>query len=221
MSTIKTPIGRKPKQVYWRRRAIALLALIAVIIAIVLVIVRPGSGDAATNGSAADASLSAGTADAAGAAVPEPGTVEVPAATAEDGAIVACVPADIAITPQTDTTTYPAGSLPQLSFSLTNKSGAACSLDVGTATQSYTVTSGSETYWVSTDCQTGASNTPTVISAGATLSSTPISWDRTRSATDTCSTENRTPVPAGGASYHLGVGVGGFTSAGTTQFILN
>jgi len=225
MSTIKAPIGRKPKQVYWRRRAIALLALVAVIVAIVLVIVRPGSGDtagnAAANGLAGATSASAGTADAAGAAVPEPGTVDVPAAAAADGAVVACAAADIGITPLTDATTYQAGSLPQLSFSLTNKGGAACSLDVGTATQSYKVTSGSETYWVSTDCQTGATNTPTVINSGATLSSTPIPWDRTRSAKDTCSAASRAPVPTGGASYHFGVSVGGFASAGTTQFILN
>ena len=225
MSTIKTPVGRKPKQVYWRRRAIALLALVAVIVAIVLIIVRPGSGDAAgnsaANGSGVDTSTSAGTEDAAGAAEPEPGSVKVPTAAAADGAVVACAAADIGITPQTDATTYPAGSLPQLAFSLTNKGGAACSLDVGTATQSYTVTSGSETYWVSTDCQTGASNTRTVINSGATLSSTPIPWDRTRSAKNTCSAPNRAPVPAGGASYHFGVSVGGFASAGTTQFILN
>lgn len=224
MSTIKPPVGRKPAQVYWRRRAIALLALVAVIVVIVLIIVKPGSGDtagnAATDGSADDPSASAGTSDTASPAAPAPGSVDVPVVAATDGSIPACTSADIVVTPETDTTTYPAGALPQLSFSLTNKGGAACSLDVGTATQSYTVTSGSETYWVSTDCQTGASNTPTVINPGATLSSTPIPWDRTRSAKNTCSTPNRTPVPAGGASYHLAVGVGGFSSADSTQFIL-
>lgn len=221
MSTIKSPVGRKPPQVYWRRRAIALLALVAVVVAIVLVIVRPGSGDATGNAAPVGTASSTGAADAATAASPAPGDVNAPAGPAADGGLSACGQADIVVTPHTDTARYPAGSLPQLSFSLTNRGAGACTLDVGTATQSYTITSGSETYWVSTDCQTGASNTPTVINAGATLSSTPISWDRTRSAKDTCSSPNRASVPAQGASYHLAVAVGGFASADSTQFILD
>ena len=51
-------------------------------------------------------------------------------------------------------------------------------------------------------------------------STTPIPWDRTRSATETCQGD-RPPVTAGGASYHLTVLVGDIKSATTAQFILN
>jgi len=49
---------------------------------------------------------------------------------------------------------------------------------------------------------------------------TPVVWDRTRSATDTCEQKNRPRAPGGGSSYHLAVSIGGFDSATTKQIIL-
>jgi hypothetical protein len=221
MSTIKSPVGPQPGTVYWRRRVIVLLGLLAVIAIIVLIIVRPGSA----SGGPADAAPGANpvpTPTATTTNTPQPGAVDVPPATGSKGGDPeACAAENIVVTPVTDADNYAAGVIPQLSFSLTNNGPAACKLDVGTAKQVYTIKSGDESYWVSTDCQTNPSDTPAVIDPGVTLTSTPFPWDRTRSASDTCTVPDRPQVPAGGASYHLSVSVGGFDSEDSEQFILN
>jgi hypothetical protein len=223
MSTIKNPVGPEQGKVYWRRRVVVLLGLIAVIAIVVLIIVRPGSG-----GGPADAAAGVNptpTPATTTQSTPQPGSVDVPPSTdkggEKGGEPAACAAENIIVTPVTDADTYEAGVIPQLSFSLTNNGPTACSLDVGTAKQVYTIKSGDESYWVSTDCQTNPSDTPAVIDPGVTLTSTPFPWDRTRSAADTCAVPDRLQVPAAGASYHLSVSVGGFDSKVSKQFILN
>jgi hypothetical protein len=84
----------------------------------------------------------------------------------------------------------------------------------------FTITSGSEVYWKSTDCQTDKVDAEVLLQPGKTISSqAPITWDRTRSDPSTCQS-NREQVPAGGVSYHLETSVAGITSAETKQFIL-
>lgn len=132
-----------------------------------------------------------------------------------------CQAGDIVVEAQTDAESYPAGSLPQLSIALTNNGSSDCTLDVGTATQSFTVTSGSDVWWRSTDCQENPSSQVVTLSAGQTVTSaTPVVWDRTRSDVATCADENRTRAPGGGASYHVSVSIGGFDAATTRQILL-
>jgi hypothetical protein len=219
MSTIKNPVGPKPSKVYWRRRAVVLLGLVAVVVIIVLIIVRPGSSSNVGSTTPAGAPTTSAPSDGAPPTTP---TVpqDVAAQPLADGETAACDPANIQVTPVTDADTYAAGANPQLSMSLTNSGATACSINVGTAQQVYTIRSGEEQYWVSTDCQAEPTDMPTVIEAGATLASTPFAWDRTRSAPDTCSSADRPQVPGAGASYHLDVSIGGFGSAVSKQFIL-
>ncbi|KJC65043.1 hypothetical protein SAMN06295879_1311 [Agreia bicolorata] len=218
MSTIKNPVGPEPSKVYWRRRVLVLAGLLAVIAIIVLIIVRPGSSSDVGSSAAPPASTTAPATTTPPAAASEPQNVD--AAPPADGQTAACDPANIKVIPVTDAETYAAGVNPQLSLSVTNTGGTACSINVGTAQQVYTIRSGDEQYWVSTDCQASPTDMPTVIAAGATLASTPFAWDRTRSAADTCASTDRPQVPAGGASYHLDVSIGGFASTTSTQFIL-
>ena len=95
-------------------------------------------------------------------------------------------------------------------------------MNVGTATQVFTITSGSDTWWRSTDCQSEPSDMVVLLAAGQTVSSaTPLVWDRTRSAVGTCAADaNRPKAPGGGASYHLAVEIGGIPSAQTRQLLL-
>ena len=115
---------------------------------------------------------------------------------------------------------YEAGEQPQLSVTITNTGKNICVLNAGTAAQVFTVTSGDEVYWTSTDCQVDPIDAEVSLTPGTPISSSvPILWDRTRSSTETC-TGPREAVPAGGASYHLAVSVDGFVSADTKQFQL-
>ncbi|WP_378145079.1 hypothetical protein ACFJGV_16405 [Cnuibacter sp. UC19_7] len=234
MSTLRNPVGPLPKKVYLRRRLTVLAVLIALIAIVVLVIVRPGSGDgppaaagtptpapsaAAEDQSAAEAAAAADhataaptDADASPSASPSPAVVEA-------SSPVACDPSMLTITPITDSSSYSDGAQPQLSFSMTNTGSVSCTINAGTSQQKYTITSGSDTYWTSTDCQVGPSDTMALLEPGQTVTSAPFAWDRTRSTPETCGIA-REAVPAGGASYHVHVDVAGIPSKTDTQILL-
>ncbi|MGH3692061.1 MAG: hypothetical protein ACRDT7_18100, partial [Microbacterium sp.] len=136
-------------------------------------------------------------------------------------AIVACEAKDIEVAAVTDAETYQAGVLPKLSISLTNKGSTDCTIDVGSTTQVFTISSGSDEWWRSTDCQENPSSMIATLTAGTTVTSKePVTWDRTRSSVETCAQENRQRAPGGGASYHVQVSIGGFTSLSTAQILL-
>lgn len=191
-----------------------LLGLVAVIVAVVLIFVRPGSSQGGEPGSG-------GTADPAQTVAPSddtPSTVIPTEPTAADGD--ACAEKNILVEAITDKTVYEAGEQPQLSVTITNTGKNICVLNAGTKAQVFTITSGEEVYWLSTDCQVDPIDAEVSLTPGTPISSSvPIVWDRTRSSVDTCS-EPRETVPADGASFHLSVAVDGFESQATKQFQL-
>jgi hypothetical protein len=200
MSTVRNPVGPQPPAVYWRRRLMVLLGLLAIIVIIVLIVVRPGGGTP-------------------GAETPTPS--DQPTNTAPptvEGE--ACNPAVIVLEPITDATTYAAGVEPQISMSITNTGAVACTLDVGTAEQVYSIVSGSDPIWNSRDCQEGAQAFEQLLEPNTPLTTQPFPWDRTRSAPGTCD-DGRPEVVAGGATYRLSVSLGDIESAEDTPFILN
>ena len=132
-----------------------------------------------------------------------------------------CVARDITVEPLTDQDTYEAGQNPQLSIRLTNNGSADCTLNVGTSGQAFTIVSGSDVWWRSTDCQTEPSDMVVLLAAGQSVSSAaPLTWDRTRSAVGTCDDADRQTAPGGGASYHLSAEIGGIASTQSTQMLL-
>jgi len=120
-----------------------------------------------------------------------------------------------------DADTYAAGQNPQLSIRLTNEGEVDCTLNVGTTTQVFAVTSGDDVWWRSTDCQSEPSDMIATIAAGQSVSSaTPVVWDRTRSSVSTCDAGNRPVAPGGGASYHVTVEIGGIPAVASKQILL-
>ena len=187
---------------YWRRRLVVGLGLLAVIVIILLIVFAPKGGKATT----------------ASTSSPKPSTTSsAPAAAAGDAP--ACAASDITITAKVDQASYSPETQPQLSFSITNDGAAACTMTDGSDVQVFEITSGNEVYWKSTDCQTGKKANTNVIEAGKSLDSAAIGWDRTRSSTKTCNS-TRAAVPANGASYHLTVTVDKMKSANSPQFVL-
>lgn len=201
MSTIKNPVGPQPPKVYWRRRLLVVLGVLAVILIIILIVVKPGASAAPAPSDSPSA----------------PST----ASGSTNGPLHACATSSVQVTAVTDKDVYKADEKPLLSFTIENTGTADCSFKVGTDVQKYVITSGTETIWKSTDCQTDAAATTVTLKAGTPVSSTPFPWNRTRSSTTTCKSTNLPPVTAGGASYHLSVTVDTATSAKTKQFVLN
>ncbi len=149
--------------------------------------------------------------DATGDAEPAPDASATP--------IPACTTGDISVLAVTDKDVYGSGELPQLTITLSNTSDEPCLINVGTAKQSFVITSGSDTWWRSTDCQTESSDQVVQLAAGQTVSSvTPLAWDRTRSSTETCDSTSRPQAPAG--YFHLQVSIGGIVGADTRVFQL-
>lgn len=218
MSTNPTPKGRLPRSVYVKRRLWVFGGLIAVIVIIVLLIWRPGASadDASATKTPSSSSASTEAADATGETA-APADTEA----ADDGAVAECTADTVEVTAITDKDTYASGEYPKLSLSVKNVSDAPCTIDVGTSQQVFTISSGSDTYWRSTDCQSEPTNAVTELAAGQELTTeTPIEWDRTRSSTDTCDSDSREAAPGNGASYHLETSVAGIEAADSKQFIL-
>ncbi|GAB3809164.1 hypothetical protein GCM10028798_36360 [Humibacter antri] len=213
MSSLKHPVGPQSSKVYWRRRLVVGLALLAIVVVILLIVFAPRGKSDATAPVATHTAV---------ASTPKPTTnpttVPTTKATASGKACAASV---IDVEAITDANSYGGGVQPQLSFSITNTGTKACTFDAGTAKQVFTITSGTQVYWKSTDCQTNPVDTVILLEPGKTLTSNPIAWDRTHSDPSTCSDKQRQAVPAAGASYHLKVQVDGVTSKTTKQFLLS
>jgi hypothetical protein len=196
MSTLRTPVGPQPNNVYWRRRLLVLVGVLVVVLIIILLIVRPG-------GSA------------------KPAATKTPtAAPSTPVAIVACKPTGLDVEAVTDALSYAPGVDPKISLTITNTGSNPCTFKVGSDVQDYEITSGTEKIWSSKDCQKDGVPLTRTLEPGKALSTSPIDWDRTRSDKATCSVKNRPSVVAKGASYHLTVSVDGVTSKKSKQFIL-
>ena len=201
-----------------------LLAIVVVgaIVALVLALWQPWRSAAPVSTPAPSVSTSAATAPPAAPSA-DPSTAPAdPTPEAEASgtapAIAACSTADITVLAVTDKDVYAAGEQPQLSITLSNNGASPCLINVGTATQSFVITSGTDTWWRSTDCQSESSDQVVQLAAGQTVSSvTPVVWDRTRSSVDTCAA-SRPQAPAG--FFHLQVSIGGIQAADTRMFEL-
>lgn len=208
-----------------------LLVLVAVVAAVVLAIWQPwrsaaapgaaqtprpsGSAPSSTPGSTPSVDPSASVTPTEAPAPPAP----APSASGTDPGIAPCTTGDISVLAVTDKDSYGSGELPQLSITLSNTSANPCLINVGTATQSFVISSGSDIWWRSTDCQSDQADQVVQLAAGQTVSSvTPLTWDRTRSSVDTCGAASRPNAPAG--YFHLQVSIGGIQGADTKMFRL-
>jgi cytoskeletal protein RodZ len=230
MATEQPRSRRHSAAVYRRRRLAVLILLLAIVATVWVLIAQPWRTDAVEPTTAAPGPTQEAASElpvpesSAPAASPQPSAsasaAPTPEPTSTSGA-PACTTRDLEVVALTDKTTYGSGQNPLLSIRLTNTSDVDCTVNVGTTTQSFTITSGNDTWWRSTDCQSTPSDMIALIAAGQTVeSATPLEWDRTRSAVGTCTDASRPPAPAGGASYHLSVEIGGVTSSDSAQFLL-
>lgn len=203
MSTFRNPVGPQAPRVYWRRRLVVGLVLLAVVIIIVMIVSQLNRITPTPVGTSTPSATSSSTA--------------APTAAAGDK----CDPAKVVVDPLTDAASYEAGVNPVLSFSLKSTMTVPCTLAVGSDVQEFRVTSGDELIWTSKDCQTGQVAAVVTLQPGVPKGGPSITWDRTRSSTDTCTTA-REQVVAGGASYHLDLIVGDVSSAAdkSKQFLL-
>ena len=207
MSTFRNPVGPQSSRVYWRRRLVVGLGLLAVLVVIVLIVSRLVASGAPTPASTNTPAPSGSASSTATSASTNPADAQP------------CDPSKVEVTAVTDSTSYEPGVMPVLSFALKNNSSAMCTFDAGSDLQEFIITSGDERIWSSKDCQTDPVAAAIPLQPRVPFAGSSLPWDRTRSATDTCGTE-RPQVTAEGASYHLQVKIGDLTSINTVQFLL-
>lgn len=209
-----------------------LLVAALVIGAIVwLVVAQPWRGWGGEGASAASAAPSA---SASASASPEPSEGEASAGEASedsspeasappssaDPAVSACTEGEVSVEPLTDAAEYAPDQTPQLMMRLTNRADAPCTINVGTTQQRFTISSGEDVWWRSTDCQSDPSDLEVTLEAGQVVeTAAPIAWDRTRSSVTTCDGD-RPAAPGGGATYRLAVSIGGIDSDADRTFLL-
>ena len=204
-----------------------LLVLLVVGTTVALVIWRPWEGNTSAEPSPTSPSPS-GTAatsspDPSSGASPSPSATpaQTPTAAASPSASASTMPVcssgDVTVSAVTDQGSYGGGEEPRLSIRMENEGDTACAINVGTSAQAFTISSGTDVWWRSTDCQTEPSDQIVQLDPGQTVSSVePLVWDRTRSSVSTCDDE-RPRALAG--YYNLVVSVGGIDSE-ETQFRL-
>jgi hypothetical protein len=195
MSSTRNPVGPLPPSVYRRRRLMVGLAVLAVIVIIVLIFVRPGSAEGEGDETAPTESTAETDAVTEPSVAPEPDT-------AEDGS---CRPSKVTVEALLDKEAYGAGEQPQISMRFTNIGATPCNLDVTPTRQILEIGSGDDQYWVSSDCQAPADPLIIPLAPNDPQQTAAIAWDRTRSSPCDSSTQQ---VPAGDATYYLQVRLG-------------
>lgn len=138
-----------------------------------------------------------------------------------------CAPGTVSVTAyigdenKVSAASFDKGVDPYLWFTVTNIGSVSCTFDAGSAVSFYTITSGSETIWDSSHCESGERvNQVVTLEPQKAVGPNPSTWMRVySSASGGCSTGQK-PVKAGGASYHLTATVGGVIS-NDVQFVLN
>jgi hypothetical protein len=218
MSSFRHPVGPERPGVYWRRRALVLGVVLLIVVVVLLIVVGRGNG-APTAGPSGAPTTDTAASRAADRPAAESSTSPTPSAVArKDGA--PCAAEQITLTPVVDKSVYGATDDPKVAMTIENTGSNSCHMDLGSSQQVLTITSGTEQYWSSKDCQTGGTNQDVTLKAGQELTTPTITWDRTRSSATTCDAA-RPAVTAGGASYHLQVAVGEIKSAESVQFVLS
>ncbi len=209
---------RRPSKAVYRRRRLALLIVCALVISLLIWGVTSLFGAGSGEPGDASATPTAATGETAPAeagetAAPTPTPTPTPTGPAE------CAGPELVVSAALDATSYAAGAQPQLSLSIANTGAEACVMNVGTAVQVYTISSGADVIWVSSHCQTDPADEVVTIGAGQSVTAPPITWVRERSSLDTCGTD-RADAVAGGAYYQLVVSVNGIASQPAT-FVLD
>ena len=176
MSSFLNPIGPEPPTVYWIRRAAIVVVVIAVIVALwwlVGALRGGGSSPSSAEPTAAPSGSTSAAPDATGGA--SAGASAAPTKTSTP-TVTQCPDAVIKVEATTDAATYPVGSTPKLTLTITNTGDAACKRDVGPKANSLEITSGGYHVWSSDDCNASDKSKIIKMQPGDKVASS-ITWD--------------------------------------------
>lgn len=181
MSSVIRPLGNEPPSVYWKRRALVVGALVAVIATLGFLIFGGGGGsaDEAAPVAAPSAEPSpTGTATGAPAEVTPTASASPsasPSPTAQE-----CAESAVTVTGQVDGESFASGASPNITLTIANTGTTECQRDIGAGANEIVITSGGYHVWSSDDCDPSQSSDLEVLKPGAQAQVT-VTWDRTLS----------------------------------------
>ena len=97
------------------------------------------------------------------------------ASPAEPAEPIECANADITVAAEADAKSYPVGSTPKLTMTITNSGDSACLRDVGPKANELEITSGGYHVWSSDDCNASSKSKIVTLKPGDTFGSS-ITW---------------------------------------------
>ena len=200
MADVIEPSGPLPTEDYWRRRLLAVaVAVVAIAVVIGLIVWASSSGD--DDASAANAAASSQADAPASGELPapapsisgqaptsappsSPSQTETPPQTspAAGDSAVPCSDQSLSVVLYTDKPTYTKGDQPVFTIVTTNGGLAACSRDVGKASQNVVVRSldGTRTLWSAQDCAPDKTVNDQTLAPGQQVTDT-VTWSGTTS----------------------------------------
>lgn len=204
MSSVMKPVGPQPPNVYWRRRALAIVVLV-VVLALLIWGITALIG-AFTGGDEQTTQPSAGASATAAASSSPSGSPSAGGA--------ACTARDVQVVATADSRTHKVGDTAQIGMTITNGSDKACRMDVGSSALTILVTSGSDQIWSSDDCEADSRSNMVDIDAGQAMESS-VPWKTERSGAN-CETGLPSIRPG---TYQVVAKAGEITSAPLTMTI--
>jgi hypothetical protein len=158
------PVGPLPASTYWRRRAVLVAGLLAVVL---LLRSCAGRGDDRPVAGTASPHPTA-TATAPASATPQASArASAVTATRAPAPVPACRDEALALTSTTDQATYALGASPRITLSVKNSSSTACTRDLGSGAVELLVFSGADRIWSSDDCNPSTATAVTALAPGA------------------------------------------------------
>jgi hypothetical protein len=200
------------KQIYARRR---LLALLAVVVTLAVIWLGTAGISGLINGAAPEETVAP---EALEAVEPETGSASAEPIACPPGSVLA----EAFIGDQDETRgSFASDETPLIWYSLTNLGPVPCVFNAGARVTFFTITSGEETIWSSRNCdRTGDTDLSVLLQPNVPFLAEKAPWMKVRSSDTGCGEEQR-KVVTGGASYHLKVEVNGEISTNRQQFLLN
>ncbi|CAB4632665.1 unannotated protein [freshwater metagenome] len=204
------PRTRRPSPEVYRRRRLAVLVALVLVVGLVWA------------GVSAISSWLAG---------PSTNGLDLPTGMAESSVVVEagepCPPGTVVVEAQVGSSSgenqsaFAPDETPYIWFSLTNTNSVDCTFNAGAKAQYFTIQSGDQNIWSSEQCdRDGLEDGNITLPAGETMSSPPSAWEKVFSSGSGCGAD-QAPVITDGASYHLKVEVSGELSTNSQQFVLN
>lgn len=185
MDGLRDPIGGKPSEIYWRRRIVAAIGVVLVLVVIFFLATSP-SGDGKK-------------ASVVKATVTPAVTSADPSAPPSGDGSRPCTAADVQLAMAASSTTFAAGSLPVFNVDIKQSGATPCRLDTAAAETELKITSGKDRIFSSLDCPADPTITAKQFLLQPGASETfQVTWNRKRSAPE-CATVAAAPLPG---TYH-------------------